>query len=492
MGARIKPLLVAVSLALTLLPLDAVAATPSQSLLINRIKTGGIVSGEPTEFLTIYNKTDQPVDLAGWMIEYAKPSAKITDCSGASWKQQDSSANVKETDLTGIVPPYQEAVIELSMNDNAGGALRLSNNDAIADKVGWGNVLSGGVCKERALAPLPQSGTSIVRKLDLNGSPIDTDDNGADFIDSTLVGNLPKSDESQQDGVDIEQCYGVQISEIVPNPAGTDTGKEYIELFNSTNQPVNLSSCSLKVGSTTKQLTETIQPGYQVIYGLTLPNAAGGSVEFITPSTESVVSYPPDMKDDESWSLIDGEWQLSNQSTPGQSNKPSVLIASVTTATTTVTAQASCPAGKYRNPATNRCKNIEIVASKACDSGQIRNPATNRCKKAVAVGALLKPCDVGQVRNPATNRCRKVTVAKSLAACKIGQERNTTTNRCRKVAGATTSKPNNSSTQGNDPKPNISYVVLAIVAALVLGYGVYEYRTSIGNYFAKLRTTSKA
>lgn len=381
-------------------------------------------------------------------------------------------------------------MVELGINDNAGGSLRLRHADVVVDVVGWGNILSTGVCKESSLAPLPLSGKSIMRRLDSSSVPIDTDDNSADFIDSTLMVGLTVNGDPQQNAVNPEKCSGVQLSEIVPNPAGTDTGKEYIELLNSTSQPVDLTGCSLKVGSSTKQLAETIQSGYSVFYGLTLPNAAGGSVEFITPTTEDAVNYLADMKDDESWALVGGEWQLSNQATPNQVNKAYVTV--TTASSTKSTAQTTCPADKYRNPATNRCKTIELAVSKACSDGQIRNLSTNRCKKATSIKSLLKACEAGQVRSPSTNRCRKVATAKSLAACKTGQKRNTETNRCRKVAGATTSKPNSSSAQGNEPKAKISYVVLAIVASLVLDYGVYEYRSSIGNYFVKLRGTSKA
>lgn len=104
MELRIKSLLSITALLVMLLSVPLNAEAPS--LLISRIKTGGMVANQLTEYVSIYNKTDEQVDLSGWTIEYAKPNARITDCDAASWKQQDSSTNVQETDLAGVVPSH--------------------------------------------------------------------------------------------------------------------------------------------------------------------------------------------------------------------------------------------------------------------------------------------------------------------------------------------------------------------------------------------------
>ena len=44
-------------------------------------------------------------------------------------------------------------------------------------------------------------------------------------------------------------------------------------------------------------------------------------------------------------------------------------------------ANGVCPAGKYRNPLTGRCKKIETEKTKECAPGYERNPETKRCRK---------------------------------------------------------------------------------------------------------------
>lgn len=516
MGIRFKSIGVILSMLIGLLPALAAAEQPPR-VLVTEVKIGGQVSGQPTEFITIYNDSEEVLNLEGWVLEYAKPAAKITNCQAAHWKQQDSSANVKELLLNGLIAPQQNLIVELAMNDNAGGSLRLSSDQVVWDVVGWGNSVSQGVCKEGEPAPLPANTKSIRRFMTQNGQVQDTDNNKADFTDAAnniIEVQPPEVDEPSNQSdvcpnleglqsaipsgyefsngscVQIPQqlpeiCSGVVISEILPNPSGTDTGNEYIELYNTTNQPVDLTGCVIKVGNTTKKLNGTIAPGYQAFYGIVLPNADGGTVEFITNTTEEAITYPANLKDNQAWALVGGQWQLTEQPTPGVEN---VVITVEETATATSATLEPCPEGKYRNPETNRCKTIETEeALKPCDPGQIRNPETNRCKKADEALTSLKPCDAGQERNPETNRCRKVAAEAALAACKEGQERNPETNRCRKVAAATTSAPSSTLEQEVKNKQNISYGIFAAMAVLVLGYGIYEYRTNIANFFAKAK-----
>ncbi len=515
MGIRFKSLGVILSILIAALPSVVWAEQPAR-MLITEVKTGGAVDGKPTEFIEILNDSSQVVSLGSWVLEYAKPAAKVIDCQAPKWKTQDSSANVKEYPLSGEVGAGQKLIIEIAMNDNAGGSLRLSNAGVVYDLVGWGNSVSQGVCKESELAPLPANTKSIRRFIDTNGVVRDTDNNKADFTDaeSNITEVVPDTQQqvdvcSNLDGIQaavpagyevsgsvcsqivqtpVEACKGIVLSEILPNPAGTDTGNEYVELNNTTNQPIDLSGCSVKVGNTTKQLTGIMQPGYQAFYGTVLQNADGGTVEFITNTTEEAVTYPANLNDNQAWALVNGQWQLTEQPTPGAANIAYVVVEEVSATTAGSSSLEPCPEGKYRNPETNRCKTIETEDGlKPCEAGQIRNPETNRCKKADDEAASLKPCETGQERNPETNRCRKIAAEAILAACKEGQERNPETNRCRKVAAAVTSSPSSQLEQEVKNKQNISYGIFAAMAVLVLGYGIYEYRSNIANFFARLK-----
>jgi hypothetical protein len=494
MGYKIKALLAALTLLAVMVPVR-VQASEETNLVFAEIKLGGAVQNQSTEFVQIFNDSTQAV--TGLTIEYAKPSAAITDCE-LPWKAQDS-ANVREVSINGSIEPQALALIELSMNDNAGGSLRLRDNTNIYDVVGWGKEGSTGKCSEGVVASVPSNGKSLKRYV--SGSVfVDTNDNAKDFITNQepLIGfpELPV-DEPECVGVACEQpeapqtteCEVVELSEIMPNPSGVDTGQEYIELFNPTSRAVSLRGCSLIVGSSKQDLTGEIPPGYKIVTGSTLPNAAGGTVQLTSATTEQSVTYPADLADDEAWALIGGMWQITNQPTPNLPNLPSV----VTAKPTSDPSLQPCGEGKYRNPETNRCKTIEDEGPAPCAPGQVRNPETNRCRKLSASSLTsLKPCEPGQVRNPETNRCRKTgSSSATLKPCAPGQERNSETNRCRKVAGASTNQASVNSSKPQNNATKISYGLFALLAVVVLGYGAYEYRTEFANLFSRLKPNSK-
>ena len=192
---------------------------------------------------------------------------------------------------------------------------------------------------------------------------------------------------------------------------------------------------------------------------------------------------------DRSWALNGdiGTWQWALPNPTGENIFPEVVEPVVS-----VAAESVCPAGKYRNPETKRCRSIEDAVSElaACEEGKERNPATNRCRSVVTTAsAALMPCDVGQERNPTTNRCRSVLAAsQALTPCKDGYERNPVTNRCRKssvMASAIDVAADQAAIQkGGGSLLTSALLVTAGIGAI--GYGVYEWRSEIWRGSRKL------
>lgn len=184
-----------------------------------------------------------------------------------------------------------------------------------------------------------------------------------------------------------------------------------------------------------------------------------------------------------SWAWDGVIWQWS--ATP-QPYGPNIITMPVEEAVT-------CPAGKYLNPDTGRCRTIEeaVNALAACAEGQERNPATNRCRaKVTATSASLTPCGEGQERNPATNRCRSIASAVAeLIPCNEGYERNPATNRCRKVAGVSTAAANTSqlveSAKGSSWNM-WTWALVAVAGTGAIGYGVYEWRHELLGFGQKI------
>jgi hypothetical protein len=289
------------------------------AIMISEIKTGGAISGQPTEFFELYNTTNTAINFSAsdWWIEYAKPAAQISDCNNNSWNSMDGSANIKQVKLQGTIAANGYLVFELAMNDNAGGSLRLQHGSTIYDLVGWGNSSSQPVCKLGSGASLPPSSKSIHRLFN-SGVPVNTDDNNFDFGSPDTPS--PTSSEVVEETPEPElpaDCRVVSVVEILPNPDGDDTGHEYIELFNPNTGDVSLTGCNLRIGTAIHELSGPVAPGYTALRGYTLPNSAGGQVAYISPAGETVIDYPGGLGDDESYSFIDGTWQRGAQATPG-------------------------------------------------------------------------------------------------------------------------------------------------------------------------------
>lgn len=492
---------------ISLLPLfrasSVIAETSNEQLLIYEVKLGG--GEEPKEYLSLYNASASEVDLSGWRLEYAKASFDSQYCEAYSWTDYSLNGSASLINLTGSLLPGQVSQpLERSLTDDAAGAIRLVRDDGdtaiIHDLVGWGELAP---CYENQAAAQPSTGKSIKRWLDCQSQePLDTNNNESDFAGGQtptpgLMAEIyfpPCYDES----ADASQCHLIMISEVLPNPSGLDGPNEFIEIYNPTSTSIPLAGCNLMTSANNHSYelgTLLIEPEqylafYSNLTGLTLTNASGGTVSLNGSGGEAVIDYPANLADDRAWALVDGSWQITNVPTPGQPNRSSITVIDVQAAASELSA---CPAGKYRNPETNRCKNLELTdLLTACGPGQTRNPQTNRCRNVLASTASLVACKPGQARNPATNRCKSVTSSKAgLVACRPGQSRNPQTNRCRKDNSLAASP-----SVGAAPKSSLSSKLspwaLTAISASIVGYGIYEYRHGLANFIHRLKSKFKS
>lgn len=487
-------------------------------LMINEIKLGGgseiEVDGKKTkEYITIYNPTKNTINLEGWSIEYAKQDFLSLNCESLDWSTLNSGYKLI---LSGeILANTLSNPIVYSLNDKGSGSLRIvDNNGTIKDLVGWKDSVMP-PCFENNPTKKPADGKSIVRYADCTGNLIDTDNNDEDFIkDSTpsataLLGkakqNCTGSEEEDDDipinepgkggGQDIKEpsCEGVILSEVLPNPAGVDSGNEFIELYNPTNKSVNLEGCYIELSSNNKKYVftnEILDAGKYLalsdsLSGLSLPNSSGATVWLVTKEGVEIseLVYPASLEDNQAWAYKSGKWQKTYKPTPSSEN--------------IILSQLPCNNGQVRNPLTNRCTKAILASSVLlpCEKGKVRNPLTNRCKKVDVAVSSLKNCDSDQVRNPLTNRCKKITSSSTLKPCAPGQERNPETNRCRKVLGATSSLKEGFNKVKDIPAENISRSVgwwlVGVSIFGVIGYGLFEWRKEFSNAIslAKLKIT---
>jgi hypothetical protein len=189
--------------------------------------------------------------------------------------------------------------------------------------------------------------------------------------------------------------------------------------------------------------------------------------------------------DGESWAWIDNAWQYTNQPSPGAANLISLVEEVQIDATDS--GLSACPAGKYRNPLTNRCRNIttDSAVLASCDTDQYRNPETGRCRK--IENTSLTPCKEGQYRSEETNRCRSIQTASTAKPCKDNQYRSEETNRCRNLPAS--SVPEAAFAVQPIKDTGLAFIgwwALGGVALLAGGYAIWEWRRELVVLLAKM------
>lgn len=147
--------------------------------------------------------------------------------------------------------------------------------------------------------------------------------------ESILVGGSPGQPPEVQSR---SYSKSVHLSEILANPAGPDTGKEWVELINLSDQPVDLSGWYLtdrptesgKVNRHTFPVETIIAPNsyLQILLKGSFLNNSNESIALYWPTGEVVesIDLPSGPVDDSSYARFDDAWQLTGQLTPAAAN----------------------------------------------------------------------------------------------------------------------------------------------------------------------------
>lgn len=292
------------------------------------------------------------------------------------------------------------------------------------------------------------------------------------------------------------------LSELMPNPLGSDIGNEFIEIFNPTNNTIDLGAYSVAVGVGADKyyafpIGSMIGPGEYRIFTdsemkFTLVNTTGRvvlrSVDNYTWGDSGVYE---NAAEGFSWSYIGGLWRYTNVPTPGTDN-----LASTGIDDDLIQAEKTllpCPVGKYRNPLTNRCRSIgnDALIMAACGPDQYRNPDSGRCKKITSV--TLTPCKDGQYRSEETNRCRNIVTTSNRKPCKDNQYRSEETGRCRNLVAAQVPGVGYGVQKTTDSTATfVGWGLLGISLCLVLVYAFWEWRQEIRSLVNRIHLRIKS
>ncbi|MBT6294792.1 MAG: PKD domain-containing protein [Candidatus Magasanikbacteria bacterium] len=283
------------------------------------------------EFIELFNTTDRTIPLSGWYVE---------------------DGGEARTALTGSLRGSGFFVIENPRGhlNNAGDSVVLYDSyNTVIDRMTYGTWDDGNVANN---AVVPRDPKSLARKVDGLNS-------GNDMYDFVLTDTVTKgaanriSEAVAQSNTDngsaasstasSQILHSVFISEILPNPEGSDREDEYIEVYNASEDSVDLAGFSLGDGSS-RRYTITqglVQPGeYYVVRretsGIALNNTGGDRAVLYDVASRAVdtVVYAGSAEEGESYAKNEqGVWVWTYEVTPGEANifarhnvAPSIII----------------------------------------------------------------------------------------------------------------------------------------------------------------------
>lgn len=261
------------------------------------------------EFVELFNNFSDPIDLEGWTLE-------------------DGSEAV--TKLEGVIEVAGFFVIEKpkgNLNNSGDEIVLYDARGGEIDKVVYGNWDDGNLADN---AERPDDPYSSARHTD----GADTNNDFFDFILTQMVTKgkpniiLTKQTEVKKTEEPVVENF-IFINEVFPNPTGSDSEAEFIELKNLGSEAVDISGWILGDNSRKRFIIgeQKIFPGEIIVFfraktGIALNNSGEEEV-FLYRSPDVLVDsvkYSGPVLEDFSYAKRDGEWQWTSQFTPGVEN----------------------------------------------------------------------------------------------------------------------------------------------------------------------------
>lgn len=485
-------------------PTHASSASP---VILTVIQASG-VGGALDELVHVYNNSSVPQNITGWCLKN-KASVHFACLQPKTPGYQlmlpvDGTVAIASTEhvmASGNDGPNYGSVYSLT-NQSSGSIVGSADTISLVNasgvtvdsfswavtaptQKGWARVMyAGGDGQDYAATGLPSDWstasfiTTPVNHL-YEQSPPEEEPGSEDEDPENETGDGENNSNEPDEDLPSE-LLELHITELLPNPEGTDTGLEFIELFNPHTEVRSFEGYELRIGPALEKSYSlagigSIGPGeYVAVYnaqlGFTLVNSTS-SVQLwrAGAAASGVISYtePPS---GQAWALTGSAWRYVPLPSPGSKNPEAD---SDTSGDSTTASQSS-----------------STTTLKPCAANQYRSLETNRCRLVQQASSQPTPCKAGQERNPETNRCRAISSAATPAPCKPNQERNPETNRCRNIVAMSDAGHAVKGASVQAAQTGVSvYTWLAIggVVFLVLSYAAWEWRVEGAALVKKVR-----
>lgn len=326
------------------------AASPGD-VVINEVMWMGSSVSTADEWLELWNTTDQDIDVSGWQLTKKSGDSEVlmleippevtiaargyflisNNDGGHVFTNGESVLNVKP-DLIDTSVSLANTKLQIKLYDgpwDGGGNLIDTADDGVGAPAAGDNSTKASMARKDPSedGANPDSWYTSTAAVGFDVGATEKGTPGSENIDA-----LEEEEEK-------EVTYSAQffLNEIMPNPVGDDEN-EYLELYNASDEEVDLKNWVLKdltgdriIGPEASPSSTLISAkGFLVIYrkdGSVSLNNGGDTIQLLNPNDEIVdeVSYP---EIDEGWvyqRYPDGNssWSESNEPTAGAANKPS-------------------------------------------------------------------------------------------------------------------------------------------------------------------------
>jgi len=374
----IHRLLLRVGILISLLVASLGGWAPVQALGVPQLVVSQFkITSSAGQFVTLYNQSDQPANLADYEVDYVNGSGKLSSLPIAGQLAPHAFYLLSDDQLQLC---YQVTINAVSLGfATTSGTLQVwqlssdKTSKQLQDSVSWASKQTAGAVtlpaqNDSNTVSLLRQPTAAVGGLQVaspgSGSwqAVVPDAADACVLDAVAtqapvtsavtnpgiqlgVGQAPPAtiislaadSSSGPAGPSLPAAdvglSAPQLTELLPNPSGTgnDATDEYIELYNPNSSSFDLSGFSLQTGATTKH-TYTFPGGvslpplaftafFSADTGLALSNTSGQAA-LLDPFGNQLGQTDAygTAKDGLAWALANGKWYWTTQATPASSN----------------------------------------------------------------------------------------------------------------------------------------------------------------------------